>query len=107
MVLLRKSVAVVALGAMTRITRSGDSFGASSIRILAPVDCWRVLMTWPDFPMTPPMRDAWQRSRNAAWPGGTESGGGGCLERLDDPFDGYGVGSGMKALVAAVVVVDA
>lgn len=61
-------------------------------------------MTWPDFPMTPPMRDAWQRSRNAAWPGGTESGGGGCLERLEDPFAGYGVGSGMEALVVVVVV---
>lgn len=97
MVLLRTSLAVEALGAMTRITRSGDSFGASSTRILAPVACWRVLMTWPDFPMTPPMRDAWQSRRNAAWPGGTESGGGGFLERLEDPFARYGVGSGMEA----------
>lgn len=65
-------------------------------------------MVAPDLPMTPPMRDAWQRSRNAAWPGGTDRGGGGALDRFEDgPFAGaaaaaaaggrLGLGSGMAA----------
>lgn len=43
-------------------------------------------MTQPDFPMTPPMREAWQSMRKATWPGGTVSGGCRGLERLEDPF---------------------
>lgn len=56
-------------------------------------------MTLPDFPMTPPMREEWQRRRNATWPRGVESGGGGCLERLEAPF--AGLGSYMEAAVDA------
>ena len=54
-------------------------------------------MTAPDLPMTPPIREAWQRRRKATWPGGMTSGGGGGfenLERLEDPFGGNGFGSG-------------
>lgn len=35
----------------------------------------------PDFPMTPPIREAWQSRRKV-----TEKGGGGGLERLEDPL---------------------
>lgn len=54
-------------------------------------------MMEPDFPITPPMRDTWQRMRKDTWPGGTareEDGGGGFLERLEDPFAECGLGSG-------------
>lgn len=54
-------------------------------------------MTAPDLPMTPPMREAWQRRRNATCPGGMARGGCGGLEdlaRLEDPFGGNGSGSG-------------
>lgn len=50
-------------------------------------------MTAPDFPMTPPTRDAWQRRRKAAWPRGTWRGGWGGFERLlgaeneEEPLD--------------------
>lgn len=36
----------------------------------------------PDFPMRPPMRDAWQSRRKATWPGGMKRGGCGGLRRL-------------------------
>lgn len=40
-------------------------------------------MMKPDFPMRPPMREAWQRRRKATWPGGMKSGGcGGLIGRL-------------------------
>jgi len=55
----------------------------------------------PDLPITPPIREALQSRRKAAWPGGTESGGGGGLdnlERLEGPFGGKGCGSGAERL---------
>lgn len=39
-------------------------------------------MMHPDFPMRPPMRDAWQSRRKAMWPGGMKRGGCGGLRRL-------------------------
>jgi len=51
--------------------------------------------------MTPPIREALQRRRKAAWPGGTASGGGGGLDdlgRLECPFEGNGCGSGAERL---------
>lgn len=40
-------------------------------------------MMEPDFPMRPPMRDAWQSRRKATWPGGMKRGGCGGLGRLE------------------------
>lgn len=37
-------------------------------------------MTAPDFPMTPPIREAWQRSLKEVWPWGMVKGGGGCFD---------------------------
>ncbi|MED6191358.1 hypothetical protein PIB30_115676, partial [Stylosanthes scabra] len=74
--LLSETLPEIVPSPTTTMSLSCTSAGASSIRILVPVDCWRLLMTEPDFPMTPPIREAWQRRRNATWPCGTESGGG-------------------------------
>lgn len=54
---------------MTRSPEFGG-VGDSSTRILEDVSCWRCLMIEPDFPMTAPIREAWQRRRKETWPAG-------------------------------------
>lgn len=41
-------------------------------------------MIEPDLPMTPPMREEWQRRRKRKWPLGTVSGRGGGLVRVEE-----------------------
>ncbi|MFS7995885.1 hypothetical protein Hanom_Chr12g01123311 [Helianthus anomalus] len=52
------------------MTRSSELGFGTSMRILAEVSCSNCLMMEPDFPMTPPMREAWQRIRKQVVRGG-------------------------------------